>query len=269
RGDDHLTNTFRQYQLYQAMGWEAPKFAHIPLIHGQDGAKLSKRHGALGVEAYRDMGILPEAMRNYLLRLGWGHGDEEIIPTDKAIEWFDIVDVGRSPSRMDLDKLHNLNGHYIREADDARLTDLVAGFLADNHGLTLDDAQRGLLARAMKDLKPRAKTLVEMADGAAFLFRARPLPIDEKAEKILADGGRDLLRTMLPELDGLDWTAAALEDHARRTAESQGLKLGKVAQPLRAALSGSTVSPPIFEVMEILGRDDSLARIRDAVDTKQ
>ncbi|SOD94152.1 glutamate--tRNA ligase [Caenispirillum bisanense] len=269
RGDDHLTNTFRQYQLYQAMGWTAPKFAHIPLIHGQDGAKLSKRHGALGVEAYRDMGILPEAMRNYLLRLGWGHGDEEIIPTDKAIEWFDIVDVGRSPSRMDLDKLHNLNGHYIREADDARLTDLVAGFLADNHGLTLTDAQRGLLARAMKDLKPRAKTLVEMADGAAFLFRARPLPIDEKAEKILADGGRDLLRTMLPELDGLDWTAAALEDHARRTAESQGLKLGKVAQPLRAALSGSTVSPPIFEVMEILGRDDSLARIRDAVDTKQ
>ncbi len=265
RGDDHLTNTFRQYQLYQAMGWQAPQFAHIPLIHGSDGAKLSKRHGALGVEAYRDMGILPEAMRNYLLRLGWGHGDDEIIPTDKAVEWFDIVDVGRSPSRMDMDKLHNLNGHYIREADDDRLTGLVAEFLAENHGLALDEADRGLLRRAMKDLKPRAKTLVEMADGAAFLFRPRPLPIDEKAAKILADGGRDMLRSMLPALETLEWTTSALEEYARQAAEAAGVKLGKVAQPLRAALSGSTVSPPIFEVMEILGRDACLARILDAV----
>lgn len=266
RGDDHLTNTFRQYQLYQAMGWDAPKFAHIPLIHGPDGAKLSKRHGALGVEAYRDMGILPEAMRNYLLRLGWGHGDDEIIPTAQAVEWFDIADVGRAPSRMDLDKLHNLNGHYLREAADDRLTDLVAGFLASNHGITLDDGGRDVLRRAMPDLKPRAKSLVEMADGAAFFFRARPLAVDAKAEKILADGGRDVLRDMLPELEKLEWTAAALEDFTRQAAEARGLKLGKVAQPLRAALSGSTVSPPIFQVMEILGRDASLARIRDAVD---
>ncbi|WP_404378859.1 glutamate--tRNA ligase [Caenispirillum salinarum] len=269
RGDDHLTNSFRQVQLYKAMGWEPPVFAHIPLIHGQDGAKLSKRHGALGVETYRDMGILPEAMRNYLLRLGWGHGDDEIIPTDQAIDWFDIVDVGRSPSRMDMDRLFNLNGHYLREADDERLVTLVADFIVENHGLTVDQHGSELLFQAMKDLKPRAKSLVDMADGAAFLVRPRPLPIDAKAEKILANGGRDLLADLLPAMDGLEWTAATLEQWARDTAEARELKLGKVAQPIRAALSGSTVSPPIFEVMEILGRDESLARIRDAVENTQ
>jgi glutamyl-tRNA synthetase len=269
RGDDHLTNSFRQLQLYKAMGWDTPTFAHIPLIHGQDGAKLSKRHGALGVEAYRDMGVLPEAMRNYLLRLGWGHGDDEIIPTKQAIDWFDITDVGRSPSRMDMDKLFNLNGHYLREADDERLVTLVADFIVEKHGLTVDQRGAELLAQAMKDLKPRAKTLVDMAEGAAFLVRPRPLPVDAKAEKILATGGRDLLAEVLPSLDTVEWTTSALEAWARDTAEARELKLGKVAQPIRAALSGSTVSPPIFEVMEILGRDESLARIRDAVENTQ
>lgn len=268
RGDDHLTNSFRQFQLYKAMEWEPPRFAHIPLIHGPDGAKLSKRHGALGVEAYRDMGILPEAMRNYLLRLGWGHGDEEIIPTDKAVEWFDVVDVGRSPSRMDMDKLLNLNAHYLREAEDERLVTPVADLIAERHDLTVDQHGSEMLFKAMKDLKPRAKTLVDLADGAVFFVRPRPLPMDAKAEKHLGDGGRDLLADVLPALEALEWTAPALEAWARETAEARELKLGKVAQPLRAALSGSSVSPPIFEVMEILGRDESLARIRDAVDRK-
>lgn len=218
------------------------------------------------MEAYRDMGILPEAMRNYLLRLGWGHGDDEIIGTEQAINWFNIVDVGRSPSRMDMDKLFSLNGHYLREADDERLVTLVADFIVEKHGLTVDQRGSEMLFQAMKDLKPRAKTLVDMADGASFLVRPRPLPMDAKAEKILANGGRDLLAQLLPAMADLEWTASALEQWARDTAETRELKLGKVAQPIRAALSGSTVSPPIFEVMEILGRDESLARIRDAVE---
>ncbi|HYD64676.1 glutamate--tRNA ligase [Azospirillum sp.] len=265
RGDDHLTNTFRQIQIYNAMGWDLPQFAHIPLIHGPDGAKLSKRHGALGVDAYRDMGYLPEAVRNYLLRLGWAHGDDEIISTEQAIEWFNLEGIGRSPSRFDFAKLESLNAHYLRQADDARLVGLVAPRIEKEMGAALTDAQRDLLLRAMNGLKQRARTLVDLAQSARFYVAARPLSYDDKARALLDDAGR----AVLTELAGVfeqepEWTAAALEARVRRFAEDKGEKLGKVAQPLRAALSGSTVSPPIFEVAELLGRAETLARMGDA-----
>ena len=259
RGDDHLTNTFRQLMIYNAMGWEAPSFAHIPLIHGADGAKLSKRHGAIGVEVYRDMGYLPEAIRNYLLRLGWGHGDDEMISTAQAIEWFDLDGVGKSPSRFDYAKLDNLNGHYIREADDVRLVDLIIPRLG-----TVSDAGKALLLRGMNGLKQRAKTLVELAESAAFYVATRPLNLDDKARDILEKGGRDTLRTLLPKFEAIsDWKHDALEQVCREYAESAGVKLGWVAQPLRAALSGKTVSPGVFEVMEVLGKEESLGRLKD------
>ncbi|WP_225766538.1 glutamate--tRNA ligase [Inquilinus sp. Marseille-Q2685] len=264
RGDDHLTNTFRQVQLYNAIGATPPDFAHIPLIHGPDGAKLSKRHGALGIEAYRDMGYLPAALRNYLLRLGWGHGDEEVIPTEKAIEWFDLDGVGRSPSRLDFAKLENLNGIYMRETPDAELLERITANLETALGRSLDDADRAILLLAMTGLKQRAKTLVELADSALFYLRSGPLPINEAAQKILTDDARALLGRLLAALSSLnDWTEAALEAEVNRFAEAEGLKLGKVAQPLRAALTGSNVSPGIFEVAAILGRDETLRRIRD------
>ena len=266
RGDDHLTNAFRQTQIYRAMGWEVPVFAHIPLIHGPDGAKLSKRHGALGAEAYRDMGFLPEAMRNYLLRLGWGHGDDEVISTEQAIEWFGLEGVGRSPARFDLAKLTNLNGHYLREADNARLTALAAPLIGQRLGRPLNEAETALLERAMEGLKPRAKTLVDLADSAVFFFLPRPLALDDKAAKQVEGEGGNALAIAIDRLTAHpEWTASALEDLARQISEELGLKLGKVAQPLRAALSGSTVSPPIFEVMELLGREETLARLNDAL----
>ncbi len=267
RGDDHLTNTFRQIQLYRACGWEVPDFAHIPLIHGPDGAKLSKRHGALGAEAYRDMGFLPEALRNYLLRLGWGHGDDEIISTEQAIAWFDLDGCGRSPSRFDMVKLTNLNGHYIRLADNARLAALVAPRLAALLGKDLSPAETALLENAMNSLKERAKTLVELAENAAFLFRPRPLALDEKAARQLEGEGAALLRDFSQTLAALqNWRQDDLEEQARLCAEARGLKLGKLAQPLRAALTGSTVSPPIFEVLQLLGREECLGRIADALE---
>ena len=256
RGDDHLNNAFRQLVLIAAMGWEAPVYAHVPLIHGSDGAKLSKRHGALGVDAYRDeMGILPEALFNYLLRLGWGHGDDEIISREQAIEWFDIGDVGKGPSRFDLAKLQNLNGHYLREADDARLAALVAPLITEPVDLQL-------LERAMPVLKVRAKDVSELASSAAFLFRQRPLRLDEKAAGLLTTDARDLLGRILTRLEGQsDWTTDVLEASLKAMAEDLGLGLGKLAQPLRAALTGQTTSPGIFDVLVLLGRDESLARI--------
>ena len=256
RGDDHLNNAFRQLVLLRAMGWEEPVYAHVPLIHGSDGAKLSKRHGALGVDAYRDeMGILPEALFNYLLRLGWGHGDDEIISRDQAVEWFDIAHVGKGPSRFDLAKLQNLNGHYLREAGDARLSALVAPLIAG----TVDLA---LLERAMPVLKVRAKDINELAASAAFLFRQRPLPIGEKAAGLLTADARDLLGRIQARLeDQADWTIDNLEASLKAMAEGLGLGLGKLAQPLRAALTGQTTSPGIFDVLVLLGRDESLARI--------
>ncbi|PKU25782.1 glutamate--tRNA ligase [Telmatospirillum siberiense] len=266
RGDDHLTNTFRQIQLYRACGWDIPEFAHIPLIHGPDGAKLSKRHGALGAEAYRDMGYLPEALRNYLLRLGWGHGDDEIISTEQAMEWFDLAGIGRSPSRFDMVKLGNLNGHYLRQASDERLVELITPRLTALTGQDVDPGHADLLRQAMGGLKERAKTLVELTESAAFYLRTRPLALDDKAAKLLDAGGRDTLARFAQILAAQqNWRQDTLEEEARRFAEEQGLKLGQIAQPLRAALTGSTVSPPIFEVMRILGREESLARIKDVL----
>ena len=265
RGDDHLNNAFRQLAIIRAMGWPEPTYAHIPLIHGPDGAKLSKRHGALSVAAYRDeLGILPEALFNYLLRLGWGHGDDEIISRDQAIEWFDLDHVGKSPSRFDFKKLENLNGHYIREADDERLAKLVAARI----GLAAD--QVALLVKAMPELKPRANTLLELADGARFLFAKRPIAADEPAAALLTPESRALLAAAHNTLAALaKWDAESLEAAIREVAESSSVKLGKLAQPLRAALTGRTTSPGIFDVLALLGREESLARIADQMEPNE
>jgi glutamyl-tRNA synthetase len=261
RGDDHLNNAFRQLAIIRAMGWPEPTYAHVPLIHGPDGAKLSKRHGALGVDSYRDeLGMLPEAVFNYLLRLGWGHGDDEIISRNQAVEWFDLDHVGKSPSRFDFKKLENLNGHYIREADDERLAQLVAPRL----GPALTAEQRELLVRALPELKARAHTLIELAEGARFLFDKRPLEMDPAARALLTDESRALLKSAHEALAALDsWEHDAIEQAIRKVAESEGVKLGKLAQPLRAALTGRTTSPGIFDVLALLGQGESLARIKD------
>ncbi len=266
RGDDHLTNAARQAQLFQAMDWPVPEFAHIPLIHGPDGAKLSKRHGAVGAEAYRDMGFLPEAMQSYLLRLGWGHGDDEIISQEQAIAWFDLDGIGKSPARFDLDKLRSLNLHYLKQADDVRLARLVAGHLKGILERELDDSDLALLEMAMPSMKERAKNLIELAENAAFYFQARPLTYDAKATKLMSPETVALLGELEAGLVGLaPWDAAGLEAFVRQFAESHELGLGKVAQPLRAAVTGGTVSPPIFDVLAVFGRDESLERIRETI----
>ncbi|GEO80923.1 glutamate--tRNA ligase [Pararhodospirillum oryzae] len=262
RGDDHLTNAFRQTQLYRALGWETPRFAHIPLIHGPDGAKLSKRHGALGAEAYRDMGFLPEALRNYLTRLGWGHGDAEIFSSEQAAEWFTLEGVGRSPARFDMQKLTALNGHYLRTAEPARLVEAIVPRLEALLEAPLDADARARLTAGMPGLQERAKTLVDLAESAAFYVRPLPLPFEPKAKTAVSGDAGALLGALATELATLEpWTRESLEAFARAQAEARGLKLGQVAQPLRAALTGSTVSPPLFEIMEILGRAESLARL--------
>ena len=256
RGDDHLNNAFRQLPVIRAMGWEEPVYAHVPLIHGADGAKLSKRHGAVGVEAYRDEeGVLPEALFNYLLRLGWGHGDREEITQDEAIALFDLDGVGKSASRFDIKKLQHLNGHYIREADNARLAALVAAKIGAG-------ADEGLLAEAMPVLKTRAKSVEELAEGAAFLFVKRPLEMTEKAAQLLDEEGRQRLAAVSEALKGENsWTLEALEATTKALAERLELGLGKLAQPMRAALTGTTTSPGIFDVLVLLGKDEALARI--------
>ena len=258
RGDDHLNNAFRQLAIIGAMGWPEPVYAHVPLIHGPDGAKLSKRHGALGVDAYRDeLGLLPEAVSNYLLRLGWGHGDDEIISREQAIEWFDLAHVGKSPSRFDFKKLENLNGHYMREADDGRLAELVSPRLG------LDEAQNDLLIRAMPELKARAHDLNQLTEGSAFLFATRPLEFDEAAASLLSKESRAILWHARQALRDVEWNQDALEQAVRSVAEAQGVKVAKLAQPLRAALTGRTTSPGIFDVLALLGKSESLARIED------
>ncbi len=263
RGDDHLNNAFRQLPIYRAMGWDEPTYAHIPLIFNADGTKMSKRKNAVAVDVYRDeLGMLPEAVANYLLRLGWGHGDDEIISREQAIEWFDLDGVGRSPSRFDLKKLENLNGHYIREADDARLTVLVANRIP----LELTPPQQELLQRTMPFLKPRAANLNELAEGSAFLFHARPLPMDADAAMLLQGDAPTLLARVHAALDAANgWDTETLENAVRQVAEDSGVKLGQVAQPLRAALTGKRTSPGIFDVLAVLGRDESLGRIADAM----
>jgi glutamyl-tRNA synthetase len=260
RGDDHLTNAFRQSQLYRALGWPVPSFAHIPLIHGPDGAKLSKRHGALGVEAYREMGYLPEALCNYLLRLGWAHGDEEIISSEQAIAWFDLDAVGRSPARFDFAKLDSLNAHYLRQAADERLVDLVCARYPD----AVDATGKARLAAGMPGLKPRVKTINELAENARFYVAKRPLDLNAKAAKLLSGDAPALLTRLHARLAALpDWSEAEIEATVRAQAESEDLKLGAIAQPLRAALTGSNASPGIFEVAAQLGRAETLGRIED------
>jgi glutamyl-tRNA synthetase len=271
RGDDHLTNAARQQFIYDAMDWPAPALAHIPLIHGPDGAKLSKRHGALGVDAYRAMGYLPAALRNYLVRLGWAHGDDEIMTVEQMIEWFDLSGIGRSAARFDFAKLENLNGHYIRAADDDALLSALIKALPHLPGgpefaaaLTAD--RREQLRRALPGLKTRAKTLVELMEGAMFLVKARPLDIDDKARALLTDDARARLAEIAEKLGAVEpWTEEATEAVVKAMAEEKGLKLGALAQPLRAALTGRSSSPGIFEVLAILGKDESLGRIADQV----
>src|SRR5438552_5461396 len=264
RGDDHLNNAFRQTQIYRALEWHVPEFAHVPLIHDASGAKMSKRRGTVAVDAYRDMGYLPEALRNYLVRLGWSHGDDEIISTEDAIRWFDIKDVGRAAARFDPAKLDNINAHYIREADDARLLALVAERLETEFARPLAPQERERLARALPGLKPRARTIVELADKARFYVAPRPIRPTPEAAKLLTGEARQLLGQLAADLDVDDWRAGAIEQRLRDFAGGKNIKLGAVAQPLRAALTGSLASPGIFEVMEVLGRDESLARITDA-----
>lgn len=264
RGDDHLTNTARQLQIYRAMGWQEPVFAHLPMILGPDGAKLSKRHGALGVDAYRDMGYFPDAMRNYLLRLGWAHGDDEIIATEQAIQWFGLDGIGKSAARFDFAKLENLNGVYMRDRPLERLMPELLNTLARLNGKAPDEQGRQRLSLALPGLKERATNLVELAKNAGFLFLQRPLAMDAGAEKLLTVDGRKHLQGLAAALDQLqDWSAAPLETVVRQFAADNGLKLGQIAQPLRAALTGSPVSPGIYDVLNALGRDESLGRIRD------
>jgi glutamyl-tRNA synthetase len=269
RGDDHLTNGARQKQIYEALGWPVPVMAHIPLIHGPDGSKLSKRHGALGVDAYRAMGYLPAALRNYLVRLGWSHGDQEIFSTEEMIAAFDLPQIGRAPARFDFAKLESLNGHYIRQgADNDLLTaiDQLLPHLANGQAVAakLTSAVRAQLLAAMPSLKERAKTLVDLIDGANFLLTDRPLPLDDKAAALLTEPAKDLLRELAPELTAVEpWTGEATEQAVRAFAERRGAKLGAVAQPLRAALTGRTTSPGIFEVLAILGKSESLGRVAD------
>jgi glutamyl-tRNA synthetase len=261
RGDDHLTNTFRQVPIYHAMGWELPRFAHIPLIHGADGAKLSKRHGAVSVLEFREQGYLPEALCNYLLRLGWGHGDVEVLDRDEAIRLFDLNGVGRAPSRMDYAKLTNLNGIYIRQADDDRLTGEVLERLANRTDIFLGGDAGARIGALMPELKQRAKTLVELADAAAFLVRPLPLPMEPKAAAMLTPEARIILREVADALARTDFTPTSIDLALRDFAAATGRKLGQVAQPLRAALTGSTASPGIDATLAALGKEEVLARI--------
>ena len=269
RGVDHLTNAARQIQIYLAMGWAVPEMTHVPLIHGPDGAKLSKRHGALGVEAYRAMGYLPEALRNYLARLGWSHGDDEIFSTEELIRWFELEDIGKSAARFDFAKLENLNGHYIRHTPDTELMKHFLDFLPHIEGgpemlARVDEPMKAKLFKALPGLKERAKTLVELKTNAAYLFSLRPLKLDEKAMALLNEEGRAALKAIHPLLAANnEWYAASLEQAVKAHAEATGIKLGKLAQPLRAALTGTSTSPGIFDVLEVLGREESLARIAD------
>jgi len=275
RGDDHLTNAARQTQIFDALGWDTPTYAHVPLIHGPDGAKLSKRHGALGIEAYREMGYVPAALRNYLVRLGWSHGDAEIISTEEMIRWFDLDAIGRSAARFDFAKLENLNGHYLRTMPDSEIVAQLKALvpkLPDGETRVARIGAQGWaqLERAMPGLKERAKTLVELLDSAAYLFAARPLDLDEKAAKQLDAAGRETLAALLPQLQGVDsWRVGPLENCVRAFAEATNRKLGKVAQPLRAALTGRATSPGIFDVLEVLGREEALARIADQTSRNQ
>jgi glutamyl-tRNA synthetase len=269
RGDDHLINAARQKQIFDALSWDIPNMSHIPLIHGPDGSKLSKRHGALGVEAYRAIGYLPAALRNYLVRLGWSHGDQEIFSTEEMIAAFDLSGIGRSAARFDFAKLENLNGHYIRHADDQSLVTMFEGVLdyvpnGSDLKAKLNDTTRAQLLLAMPSLKERAKTLIELIDGSYFIFADRPLEIEPKALAVLTGENRELVARLRAALEAVDpWTSETTEAAMRAFTEANNLKLGAVAQPLRAALTGRTTSPGIFDVLSVLGKQECLARLAD------
>jgi glutamyl-tRNA synthetase len=269
RGDEHLTNAARQKHIYDALGWAVPSMAHIPLIHGPDGAKLSKRHGALGIDAYRAMGYLPAAMRNYLVRLGWSHGDQEIFSTEELLAYFDLPQIGRSAARFDFAKLESLNGHYIRQSQDADLLRTIADLLphiADGAEIAkrLTPPIKAKLQAAMPDLKERAKTLLDLIDGARFILAQRPIEPDERASALLTPETRTMLAGVADALREVEpWGRETTEQAVREFAGRTGAKLGSVAQPLRAALTGRTTSPGIFDVLAVLGKDESLARLRD------
>ncbi|MGD1956277.1 MAG: glutamate--tRNA ligase [Sphingomonadales bacterium] len=266
RGDDHLTNSFRQRQISDGLGWTFPKTGHVPLIHGPDGAKLSKRHGALGVEAYRDMGYLPDAMRNYLLRLGWAHGDEEIIPTDRAVSLFDGSGIGKGPSRLDFDKLGHVNGTYLRALDDAALATASLPFITDVLGRPLTSEDQAVWEKAMPTLKERADTLAGLAEAGDFYLRERPIPLEEKASNIIKKTDPELLSDLADLLGGAaDWSASALNETVKSFAEAKSLGFGKVAQPLRAAICGKMASPGLFDVLYTLGKEECLARLSDQI----
>lgn len=263
RGDDHLTNATRQKLIYDALEWQTPKFAHIPLIHGADGAKLSKRHGALGVEAYRDMGYLPEAMRNYLLRLGWSHGDDEIISTDQAIEWFNVGSIGKSPSRFDFNKLNNLNGHYIREAEDSRLFEIITPLLEEKIGQKLSELSKTSILKGMNGLKQRAKLLTELSESAVFYAVDHIGSFTDKALESLNDEGKRIITLIVAELETIgNWEHDNIEMVLREVSEKENIKLGNLMAPLRAAITGSHNSPSMFEAMEILGKEEALKRLK-------
>ena len=273
RGDDHLTNAARQSQIYAALGWQTPQWSHIPLIHGPDGAKMSKRHGALGVEAYRDLGYLPAALRNYLVRLGWSHGNQEIFSDAEMAEAFDLAQIGRSPARFDLAKLDNLNGHYMRTTPDGELVRRLGELLPvlgppRELGRSFTPAVRQRLEAGMSGLKERARTLVELLDSAYYLWAAPPLSLEPKAAALLDDPARARLAALRPRLASLpDWGVEAIEAEIRAFADAEGVKLGQVAQPLRAALTGRATSPGLFDVMSVLGGAETLARIDAQVGT--
>jgi glutamyl-tRNA synthetase len=265
RGDDHLTNAFRQTLIFAALGWDAPTYAHIPLIHGADGAKLSKRHGALGVDAYRDMGYLPEAVLNYLCRLGWSHGDDEFFTMAQAVDWFDIADVNKGASRFDYDRLSSLNAKYIDLSDTARLIELALPGIEKALEKPVGDTVRKRLEMGMDSLKSRADTIPQLVELSLFYCAERPLTYNEKAQKALDGDARVRLGDICETLAAIaDWTQQTIEETVKEYATANDLKLGMIAQPLRAALTGSNVSPGIFEVAAVLGRDESLGRIQDA-----
>ena len=269
RGDDHLTNAARQSLIYRAMGWDLPVFAHIPLIHGPDGAKLSKRHGALGVEAYRDMGFVAAGMRNYLARLGWSHGNDEFFTTKQAIAWFDLGHLGKAPARFDLGKLEALSGQHIRAADDAELLAEVEDFLAVQNRRPLTPTQRERMLRGMPGIKERAKTIPQILNMADYILGERPFVPDAAGVKVLASVSHGMLERLTSHLQHASWSAGALDAAVRDFAAAEGLSLGKVAQPIRVALTGRTVSPGVFEMLEVLGREESLARLEDCAKRAQ
>lgn len=264
RGDDHLINAGRQSLIYQAMGWDVPEFAHIPLIHGEDGKKLSKRHGATGLEEYAAMGYLPAAMRNYLARLGWSHGNDELFTTEQAIEWFDFDGMGKSPSRLDFKKLDNVSAHHIKIADDDALMDGLLSY-SNEIGRDLSEAQKSDLKRALPILREKSKKLGDVLDKAAFILTARPIALDEKSQEIINSVSNGILKRLTTQLENDSWTQEDLMNVAKQFADIEGMKLGEVAAPIRAALCGRSVSPSVFDMMVLLGRDETLARLNDQI----